>query len=138
MDIVNHVWYTIPDYPGYEVRFIRGFDQFEIRSFKNFKRYPEGYILPYSHKTSGGGVAKFYEMTQNTGYRKKLTIGDIYDILINKNHLVNIRDQYDTDIGSRLRTLPADRKNSKKEASKMQIHSAGSLFKTLISKGVQQ
>ena len=20
MDIVNHVWYTIPDYPGYEVR----------------------------------------------------------------------------------------------------------------------
>ena len=82
-------------------------------------------------------MAKHYEMTQNTGYRKRLTIEEIYDILINKNYLVNIRDQHDTDIGSRLRTLPADRKNSKKETSKMQVHSAGSLFKTLISKGVR-
>lgn len=133
MQIVNNVWYTIPEYPGYEIKFLSGLDSAMIRSFKNFNRYPEGYLLPYEHKTSSGGCSYYYEMTEYTGYRKKLKTEDIYKILIDKNYMVSIRGQYDTDIGSRLRTLPADKVNSKKEKSKLQTHSAGSLFKNLIS-----
>lgn len=132
MEIRNNVWYTIPDFTGYEIKFINGFESFMVRSFKNFVKHPEGVLLQYEHKTPNG-VCRYYEMTEYTGYRRRLKIEDIYKLLNDKSHLVYIRGENDTNIGSRLRTLPADRDNCKKNKSEIQCHSAGSLFKNLIS-----
>ncbi len=133
MEIRNNVWYTIPDFTGYEVKFINGFESFIVRSFKNFIKHPEGVLLQYEHKTPNG-ISKYFEMTEYTGYRRRLKIEDIYKLLMEKSYMAYIRGENETNIGSRLRTLPADRKNSKKDKTKMQTHSAGSLFPNLISK----
>nr|DAN52134.1 MAG TPA: hypothetical protein [Caudoviricetes sp.] len=131
MEIRNGVWYTIPDFPGYEVKFLNNLDSFTVRSFKNFNKNPNGFILKYVHK-SGTGISKYYTMTGHDGESKRVTIEEIFALLNEKNWMVQIRSEYDTNIASRLKTLPADRGKSKKSEHQIQKHGANSLFANLI------
>lgn len=74
----ENVWYMIPKFNGYEIKRIP--EGFIVRSFKNFNKYPNGYILPYEHK-HGDKSLYYFEMTASDGKRMKLNISEILDIM---------------------------------------------------------
>ena len=74
----ENVWYMIPKFNGYEIKQIP--EGFIVRSFKNFNKYPTGYILPYEHK-HGNSSVYYFEMTSSDGKRHKLKIEEILDIM---------------------------------------------------------
>ena len=111
-NFVDYVWYKIPHYNGYEIRRIptneNGRYLFEVRSFKNFNKYPYGYIMQYIHYPKNGGKPKmYYTMTDYKGISRNLKIEDILQILDNEPYYVT--ESNGTNINSRNRTLPKAR-----------------------------
>lgn len=103
-------WYKIPTFNGYEIQFtnqqrnIHSYPVhlhnkyhvfFWLRSWKNFKKYPEGYILPYIH-----GKDYYYELTDISNNRKRLSVGTIVK-LIQNTPMDTRTDTYIRNIGSR-------------------------------------
>ena len=111
-NFVDYVWYRIPHYNGYEIRRIptneNGRYLFEVRSFKNFKKYPYGYIMQYIHYPKNGGKPKmYYTMTDYKGISRNLKIEDILQILDDEPDYHT--ESNETNINSRNRTLPKAR-----------------------------
>lgn len=117
MTINLEQWYRIPYYNGYEI-YLSQFWACEnsvkyricntpvyatVRSFKNFNKYPNGYILPYAHYNEKTKKTKYYyELTDLSNKRKRLTIQTILSIIENYD-LDTVTDQEARNIGSRNR-----------------------------------
>lgn len=93
--LVNlQMWYDIPDYNGYQIMFHSVSNDFKlvaatVRSFKNFKKYPYGYILPYYHYAKGKPyMDEYYIMTNYEGKRKRLTVQDICKIFTESDQII--------------------------------------------------
>lgn len=90
MTLELDTWYRIPFFNGYEIclstkQYYLSYEYsykgknvfFILRSFKNYKKYPGGYILPYHHKGKNRKINSYYEMTDINNNRVKLKISDI-------------------------------------------------------------
>lgn len=89
-------WYKIPKYNGYEIQFTNEQQRinsypvflhekyhvfFWLRSWKNFKKYPNGYVLPYTH-----GTSYYYELSDISNNRMKVSIADIVKMIQNSDY----------------------------------------------------
>lgn len=120
MKLELNKWYRIPDYNGYELQlteqkmgqrshslYIQHSNlhcHFWLRSFKNFKKHKNGYILPYIHTAKGGGHQYYYELTDLANKRNRITIGTIIKSLESSDIDLSVFDEY-TNYGSRNRAL---------------------------------
>lgn len=126
MYINNNVWYRIPLYQGYELcigNYICPYSYrlneldgrfFTVRSFKNFKRYPEGYFLPYLHFTKNkNGIevvsGKYYEMSDISNKRCRLTIDQVIELVNNSDGYIHTQG---TDSEARNRILYTTKKKN--------------------------
>lgn len=88
-------WYPIPGFNGYEID-----SNDVVRSFKNFKKYPYGYILKwYNNKPYT------WCLTNNSNERVVITLAEIHAIIVDYKYPIQPRMPYDIDIGSRNRIL---------------------------------
>lgn len=119
MNLQLNTWYRIPFYNGYELQLTeRKTHQhsypvcvhdtlhcyFWIRSFKNYKKYPHGYILPYIHFGKYRKVSYYYELTDAANKRVRLKIKDIVKLIEDSGLELSVYDCY-TNIGSRNKVL---------------------------------
>lgn len=88
-------WYRIPGFNGYEVN-----SNGVVRSFKNYNKYPYGYILKwYKNKPYT------WQLTDNSNDRKVVTIDEIYKAIIDYPYKMQPRLYNYTDISSRNKIL---------------------------------
>lgn len=99
MKIKPNTWYKIPYYNGYEICFVNNYPELyanneackvnlygqdclvSLISFKNFKKYPYGYYLPYYHRQKGGKGSYYYELSDVSNKRKRLKINEIISLI---------------------------------------------------------
>lgn len=96
--ITENRWYRIPEHNGYEIHFTRypeplysypiklseGEFWFQLVSWKNRHRYPNGYILPYEHYNRKGELTGvWYELTDLNNKRERLKIETIVNMIRN-------------------------------------------------------
>lgn len=102
-----NIWYRIPGFNGYELQLLeqpnyhpRSYPVnykgnhlwFWLRSYKNFKKYPNGYILPYEHG-NGKNKEAYYEMTDISNNRKRIKIGDIVKYIETSSYITDIGER---------------------------------------------
>lgn len=160
MFVNDYMWYTIPQYKGYEFMIIH-FDPglgmippmpsyvpsiyidqnrgicHSVRSFKFLKRYPKGYYLPYEHKVRGK-KSLYYELTNYENLRKRLSVDDIIYLILHQPEQAILMPNDHIMIGNTRNTvLPwerIDRQSSDPHKRESRQNSAGSLFSGLIRK----
>lgn len=125
------VWYKIPHYNGYEVSKRANTDgtyAYQVRSFKNVKKYPNGYILTYDHYDKAGNPHYYYTMTRYDNNVFRLTIMDILD-LIEKEPYYAVESN-GPNLSSRNLTLPKQRLyNKNKQGTAEERNSFSDLMK---------
>lgn len=99
----NRIWYCIKGFNGYEYSNFR-----EVRSMKNFKKYPYGKIL--KPKSDSNGI--YYMLSDNHNDKTKIYQNEIENIIINDDNLRTRRTEQ-TDTGSRNKLVPTKRQKSK-------------------------
>lgn len=147
-------WYTIPQFKAYEFIIIdlktdpnlntlnyvpilhidsENKLAHTVRSFKMPNVYPYGYYLPYSHTTKGK-ESLYYEMTNFEDLRKRLTVTEIIQLIIDYPEYAKIMPDIHTIVGNtRNSVLPWERSDrQKRDPAKREVNSAGSLFRGLI------
>lgn len=112
--------YKIPRFNGYELLItstmsckdsylihlekedIKGY--FAVRSWKNFRKYPNGYYLPYIHySNSTNRFSYYYELSDINNKRIRMTIAELCDLI--RNHKEYNVTGHQNPIGSRNRVL---------------------------------
>lgn len=91
------IWYTIPGYNGYEFN-----SDNQVRSFKNFKKYPYGYLKKPKINKKG---ELYWELSNNSNVVHKVTVSEIVQRILDRGELNCERQWNYTDIDSRNRII---------------------------------
>lgn len=135
MKIKINTWYKIPHFNGYEICFVKSpYPNYNdnksckvnlygeeclvsLVSYKNFNKYPYGYLLPYYHKQKGN-ISQYYELSNTSNKRKKLRIEKIISLLEESDLDLSVNPNT-LHIGSRNRVLATTDKSTNTMTSTM-------------------
>ena len=126
----NDIWYMIPGFNGYEINKFK-----QIRSFKNYRVFPRGYLI----KTYRDRKGKHYiHLTDNNNIRRKMYIDDLWT-LVQKDPNKYIRTTSDTYGGSRNKIIGSDKlilvntieETKPKEYCEINLYDMMSTFQTI-------
>lgn len=123
-DLLDGVWYHIPDYNGYVIN-----KHGVVKSMKHFNAYPEGIFIK-CHKDRNGDY--YYELTGLKNKREKVYVDVIFTSLMLSDNIYTLGDN-EVYMGARNRGYVNYQKKFPNDTGTMQPHIPGQ--PTVISSG---